>query len=395
MAIFEIFLINFLIFLTDITFNYYGFLTSDPNPYVLFSIYVSSRYGLFPSLLVGLSSTILTIVSLFIQYGISAQQLIVSWGVLRVPFLILVISVVVGVVRDIKERKIKDLENILQLTESALKDCRNNLEKYESITDNLEKKILLEEKGIAIFTEKLRDLEVYNVEDVFNEAIELIAQFIEAQTISIYVLGKNDFLRLKVRKGPAFLPNSFPLTKSKVISNSVQKGSFSLADLYISSESFDLSYEPALSVPIKRKDKLFGFVLVEIISPEHLNRSSQMYLQVLADWLASTLDISAELSEVVITDDITKFLAFFQKINERFEKFGIPYSFIYGKVQNISDFEQVKRSIRETDYLFLTGNEFRIILTSCAQEGLNRVIDILRKIPDITIEEAYTVSQLQ
>ncbi|AEH51539.1 GAF domain-containing protein [Pseudothermotoga thermarum] len=391
MRVYEIFIFSGLIFLVDIVFKYYGYLTADINPYVLFAVYVAARYGLMSSLILTFLSTLLTILSVYMHYGKAATQIVLSWATLRVPLLILMISIVAGILTDLRERKIRDLENELVITRNTIKEYKQNLEKYETITNTLQKRIVLEE-GVSAFVEKLRQIELYNREDIFNQAIDLISKFIEATTISIYLLSSNNFLRLRVRKGPGFLPNSFPMNRSLVVSKSAELGVFSVADLYFTSENVDFSIEPAISVAIRSQEKVFGFILVEVISPEHLNRSTQTYLQVLADWLASLLEISSDLTNLVVTDDEMKFYSFLLKISERYEKYKIPYSVIHAKLGNSKEFDELKRLLRETDFVLHKEGELRIILTVCGEDGLKRVLERLQKVPSLTIEEAYSRS---
>ncbi|WP_206076180.1 hypothetical protein [Marinitoga lauensis] len=248
-----------------------------------------------------------------------------------------------------------------------------------------------------MLVEKLKDIEYNSSEDIFNETIELISEFIYAKTVSIYTLGKNNFLRLKVRKGPQFLPNSFPMDKSIVISMAKEFGSANANVLYLTEMEYDFEYEPAMAVSIKHDEEILGFIIVEIIDPEKINKNTEIYLKILASWLNTLLLAAQDLTENEnkIFKPMEKFNNILEKIEERRERFKIPYSVIIAKYSNDISIDILKTFIRDTDFLFFDEKkkEFRIILTSCAEEGLKRVLNVISKYSGIKVLEAYSKNE--
>ncbi|EKF49727.1 hypothetical protein H17ap60334_03200 [Thermosipho africanus H17ap60334] len=388
----ELSIINLIIFILDLLFKNYGYITVNPNPYLILNLYVAIRYGTNIFFASAALSTFFYFLSLHIQYGLNVYLILFSWPVLKIPLFILSLGFLIAFFRDSYVQTINEQEEKIKILSKKIETLEDTIRKYENLTNDLQNKLLLENKGVSIFVDKLKDIEYNNPEDIFNEAVELIYDFIEAKTVSIYTLSNNDFLRLKVRKGPQILPNSFPLEKSKVLSTAKDLGFASASILYLSNVDIDFSFEPALASKIEHTGKILGFIVIENIDPEKINKNTETYLKILSDWLSNMLYVSSELEEQIIKNDLEKFNFIFEKIEERFERFKIPYSFIKAKIKENSNIENIKRFIRETDFVFFDekNSELKIVLTSCNSKGLKRVLDKLKDFKQIEIEEAYT-----
>jgi hypothetical protein len=388
----ELSIINLIIFILDLLFKNYGYITVNPNPYLILNLYVAIRYGTNIFFASAALSTFFYFLSLHIQYGLNVYLILFSWPVLKIPLFILSLGFLIAFFRDNYVQTINEQEEKIKILSKKIETLEDTIRKYENLTNDLQNKLLLENKGVSIFVDKLKDIEYNNPEDIFNEAVELIYDFIEAKTVSIYTLSNNDFLRLKVRKGPQILPNSFPLEKSKVLSTAKDLGFASASILYLSNVDIDFSFEPAMASKIEHMGKILGVIVIENIDPEKINKNTETYLKILSDWLSNMLYVSSELEEQIIKNDLEKFNFIFEKIEERFERFKIPYSFIKAKIKENSNIENIKRFIRETDFVFVDekNSELKIVLTSCNSKGLKRVLDKLKDFKQIEIEEAYT-----
>lgn len=388
----ELSIINLIIFILDLLFKNYGYITVNPNPYLILNLYVAIRYGTNIFFASAALSTFFYFLSLHIQYGLNVYLILFSWPVLKIPLFILSLGFLIAFFRDNYVQTINEQEEKIKILSKKIETLEDTIRKYENLTNDLQNKLLLENKGVSIFVDKLKDIEYNNPEDIFNEAVELIYDFIEAKTVSIYTLSNNDFLRLKVRKGPQILPNSFPLEKSKVLSTAKDLGFASASILYLSNVDIDFSFEPAMASKIEHMGKILGVIVIENIDPEKINKNTETYLKILSDWLSNMLYVSSELEEQTIKNDLEKFNFIFEKIEERFERFKIPYSFIKAKIKENSNIENIKRFIRETDFVFFDekNSELKIVLTSCNSKGLKRVLDKLKDFKQIEIEEAYT-----
>lgn len=388
----ELSIINLIIFILDLLFKNYGYITVNPNPYLILNLYVAIRYGTNIFFASAALSTFFYFLSLHIQYGLNVYLILFSWPVLKIPLFILSLGFLIAFFRDSYVQTINEQEEKIKILSKKIETLEDTIRKYENLTNDLQNKLLLENKGVSIFVDKLKDIEYNNPEDIFNEAVELIYDFIEAKTVSIYTLSNNDFLRLKVRKGPQILPNSFPLEKSKVLSTAKDLGFASASILYLSNVDIDFSFEPAMASKIEHMGKILGVIVIENIDPEKINKNTETYLKILSDWLSNMLYVSSELEKQIIKNDLEKFNFIFEKIEERFERFKIPYSFIKAKIKENSNIENIKRFIRETDFVFVDekNSELKIVLTSCNSKGLKRVLDKLKDFKQIEIEEAYT-----
>ncbi|WP_126992615.1 hypothetical protein [Thermosipho globiformans] len=388
----ELSIINLIIFILDLLFKNYGYITVNPNPYLILNLYVAIRYGTNIFFASATLSTFFYFLSIHIQYGLNVYLILFSWPVLKIPLFILSLGFLIAFFRDSYVQTINEQEEKIKILSKKIDTLEDTIRKYENLTNDLQNKLLLENKGVSIFVDKLKDIEYNNPEDIFNEAVELIYDFIEAKTVSIYTLSNNDFLRLKVRKGPQILPNSFPLEKSKVLLTTKDLGFASASILYLSNVDIDFSFEPAMASKIEHMGKILGFIVIENIDPEKINKNTETYLKILSDWLSNMLYVSSELENQIIKNDIEKFNFIFEKIEERFERFKIPYSFIKAKIKENSNIKNIKKFIRETDFVFFDekNSELKIVLTSCNSIGLKRVLDKLKDFKQIEIEEAYT-----
>ncbi|MBT1248061.1 MULTISPECIES: hypothetical protein [unclassified Thermosipho (in: thermotogales)] len=388
----EIILLNSLLFTFDIIFKYYGYVLSYPNPYYILNIYISIRHGLDMFFFSSTFSLFFYFLSLYIHYNINIFTVIFTWPVLRFPIVLLSMGFITGFFRDSYVQKINEQKTQINLLNEKIKALEKTIEKYKLLTNDLQNKLLLENKGVSLFVDRLKEIEFNNPEDIFNEAVELIYDFVSAITVSIYTLSKNNFLRLKVRKGPQILPNSFPIEKSKIISMANDLGFASVSVLYISDENVDFSMEPIMATKISQRNKTIGFVLIENMDPEKINKNTETYLKLLSDWLSNLLYVSIELEKQTITTDIEKFKAVFEKIDERFKRFKIPYSFIEASITKDFDISKIKKYIRETDFVFYNPlqNKLSILLTSCNSQGLNRVLNKIKTERKLNILEAYT-----
>ncbi|MBM7558486.1 hypothetical protein [Marinitoga litoralis] len=393
-GIIEIILINFLLFFLDINLKYFGYVLINPNPYFIFNLFVSIRYGINLSLFSGIISTILTFISIYLNSNNDFLNIIITWEVLKIPLFTLSLGVIVGFFRDMYVQQINILSDKVELLKNKINLLEEDIRKYKNVTDDLEQKLVLEKKGVSLLVDRLKEIEYDNSEDIFNEAIDLISDFISAKTVSIYTLSKNNFLRLKVRKGEQFLPNSFDLEKSVVLSLAKEFGSANTNVLFLTESEYNFEYEPAMAVSITENKNVLGFIIVEVIDPEKINKNTEIYLKILADWLSTLLYASTELTEKINTVSvIEKFNDALEKIEERRIRFKIPYSVIIAKSPHKISEENLKSFIRDTDFIFYdeTSMEFRIILTLSTDVGLHRVLEKIKNYDqNIEILEAYT-----
>jgi len=172
-------------------------------------------------------------------------------------------------------------------------------------------------------------------------------------------------------------------------------GSANVNVLYLTEMEYDFEYEPAMAVAIKSENVILGFIMVEIIDPEKINKNTETYMKILADWLSTLLLASKELSgneKEVLVYPIDEFERILVKIEERKERFKIPYSVIKLKVSDENSLVKIQSFIRDTDFAFFDENnkKVNIILTSCSKDGLEKALKRMSGEKDFSILEAYT-----
>ncbi|AEX86202.1 hypothetical protein XO10_08990 [Marinitoga sp. 1135] len=391
----ELFIIYTLILIVDIYGKYFGYAFIDPNPYFIFSLFIAIRYGINLALVSGFLSTAYLFFSLYIQAKENFTGLIVSWQILKIPLFTFSLSFIIGFFRDMYIQEIENRDERIKVLNEKVKDLENEIRKYKNVTVDLEKKLVLERKGVSLLVERLKEIDYESAEDIFNESIDLIFDFIEATTVSIYTLSKNNFLRMRVRKGPQYLPNSFDIEKSVVISMAKEFGAANVNVLYLTEMEYNFEFEPAMAVSISAGKNILGFVIIELIDPEKVNKNTETYLKILSDWLSTLLMASKELAESdeeMFIKPYEEFEITLKYIEERRKRFEIPYSIIYFTVTQNVEIEKYRKIIRDTDFVFYDPEDKKgaIILTSCGKTGLKRVLENIEKIKSIKVLEAYS-----
>jgi len=392
----EIFLLTSVIFLFDINpFGFFDVILFNAtvnkgslfqfyiDPYLFIIIYASTRYGT----LYGLLNSTLTILYMFISIITNNVDIYLvndtnSFILLHVA-VYLGSSFVFGILKDIDNIKNANLQNRTLFLEEVIDDLKNTLRKHEDAIDDLKEKLSLENKGVSLLVEKLRDIQISKIEDVYNNGIELISNFIGADTVSIYNLEKNGFLRLKVRKGEGLMPNSLVPEDSIVMKYALKNGVANINVLLLTDETGKIMNEPAIAASIKSKNEVLGFIIVELISPNKLNKNTETYLNVISDWFATMLNsseiVNKELEVLTKNEDgsykFEYYNRYFDDYLERYKRFKMPFSTLGLKVvpERKNDFINL---MRKMDIVFSKPEEDQLffIFGICDTEGLSKVI---------------------
>lgn len=305
----------------------------------------------------------------------------------------IVVGLILGIVGEILNKKIRTLENDKQKLELENKELLENNNKLHSIVNQLQLRVFFEGEGMITLLERLKELEVLDLDEILTRAVEIIADFFQLENLQLYRVDRN-FLRFVAGVGVRRLPNSFTIDTSKVVSRAIEKGYGTLPEAIFESEFS--SFEPWFCISIGKKDDLSGVLIVEDIQPENFSETLVQYIGAVASWLHANIKVIIE-QEALLTEryrekDGTwkeeyylKKKAIFEK---RRERFGIQFEEICLKYK-IEFHDFIVKEFRNSDILHSVKNgEFvltKVLLPVCDEVGKQKVLERLAKKYEISI----------
>ena len=297
----------------------------------------------------------------------------------------IIVGLIVGIIGEILNKKIKDLNNEkkkLELENQRLLEAVNEM---KVVLSQLQLRIYFEGEGLIVLLERLRELEILDVDEIFTRAVEIIAQFFELETLHLYHLEGN-FLRYVAGIGNKKLPNAFEISKSKVIEDALQNGYSTLPKIILKSD-ID-AFEPWFAVAIGERGSAFGVFVVEEVSQEKFSETLVKYINAVSGWLyantRTVLEQERAFESIYKKEDGTWDEVYYLKkkdvFEKRKEKFGIPYEEMC--VSYKPEFhESIVRTFRKSDVLTAIYSEDKIILKVllpvCDAQGKRTVIERL------------------
>ncbi|MFN3692440.1 MAG: hypothetical protein ACK4R7_06075, partial [Fervidobacterium sp.] len=220
--------------------------------------------------------------------------------------------------------------------------------------------------------------------------------FFELDNFHFYRADKN-FLRFVAGIGTRKLPNSFEVSKSKVISKAVEKGYATFPEIIFESDVD--SFEPWFAICVGKGEDLAGVFVVEEIDVDKMSETLVRYLNAVVSWLHSNIKNIEEQNELFVerykkTDGTWKdeYYESRKKILEkRKELFGISYEelcLIYKRELHkmvLSEFRtsDIACSKSINDEYTIT----KVLLPVCDSEGKKRIL--------MRIKEKLDVSECQ
>lgn len=395
-GIFEITVIFTILFLLDLKLKYFGYVNVEPNPYLIFTIFIAIRYGIRLVLFSTALSTFYTLFSLYIFTKENFISVVFSWEILKIPIFILSFGFIVGFFRDLYVHEIYDKENEIKYLKKKNNELYQTLQKQNILIKDLENKLLLSREFSPLLIRKLKTLRFDNLENILNEAFDTIDRLLAPKSFSIYSLSKNNFLRLKLRKGESKLPNSFPIENSYLISKAMNFGFADIKSLIFEEELLNKNFHEPLMVSAiyfsGKEENLYGFLIIEDIEEAKINKNTEIYLKMLSDWLGTLIQNALNLSNEydLVFEDIEKFNEILNELENRRKRFNIPYSVVIAKTLEKIPINELRKFIRETDFLFYDGKNLKLILTASDSNGLAVFLNRLKENKNIEILEAYS-----
>lgn len=303
--------------------------------------------------------------------------------------LILVIGgLPLGILGEIFRKRIKTLENEKSKLQSDLERLYEDSLALKSFIEQLQMRIYFEGEGLIVLLERLKELEIFDVDEIITRAIGLIAEFFGLTNLHFYKMEGN-FLRYVAGTGKKLLPNSFELSKSNVIERAARKGSCTITDVLMEGALTE-TYEPWFAVAVGERERVFGMLVSEEIDPSKFSQVLVRYIQSIASWLYSNISVVAEHEKLMAerfknTDGTWKEEYYEYKkqiMNKRLERFGVPYREVCLEYNAILH-ESILGELRKSDVACAarSGEKVRlkVLLAVCDDSGRERFLERLKQ----------------
>lgn len=346
---------------------------------VAFIFIWSARYGLLP-FLVSISIFQLLLLTLFKQV-----RNIGGLSINTVSIFTIVVGLIIGVIGEMLNKKIRDLQNDKKRLELENRKLLSAIGDMRVVISQLQMRIYFEGEGLIVLLERLRELEILDVDEMLTRAVEIIAEFFELENLHLYRCEGN-FMRYVAGIGQKRLPNSLDATKSSVIYDALQNGYSTLPKVILKADI--TSFEPWFAVVIGEKSNAFGVFVVEDVSPEKFSETLVKYISAVAGWLYANvrtiLQEEKALEEVYKKPDGTWDENYYIKKKKVFEKrkerFGIPYEELC--ITYKSEYHNsIVNTFRKSDVLVAYPTNGKIVLRAllavCDAQGKAKILERL------------------
>ncbi|HRW35881.1 MAG TPA: hypothetical protein P5107_12595 [Thermotogota bacterium] len=376
-----------IVFIVDIALLNGEGLSINPTPYLFVSAIFSGFYGTIWGFSLAAGMMLLNVFFINSLDWLSHPENI--WKGISV----LLIAVVIGLIRDILDEKIKNRDHAIQLRDEEIADLKEENVNLNDIGNEITKRLYFETESMGYIMHRLNDFSEIDSEKIISNAIALLSELTEAKGLSLYFASKdNAYIRKLLFKGDSLLPNSLK-TESSVMFQEASKNGLAVINDEIIEHITQM--EPWIVCRINNEldDTIYGYIVVEAIEYEKLNENNFQYIRLVSRWLEVNLrnawNYEREYERENINPDGTWKMDTQKRIldieKERFEKYGIPFQRL--SIESKTDIgEDTMGMIRSFDYLFkgMTDgiHNYVLILTNTTKDGRESVYSRLNeKIP--------------
>jgi GGDEF domain-containing protein len=287
------------------------------NPFLLFVLFIVFRYGSNWGFYSVIISTLYFII--MPPHGMDLYRLIDI-------VIFFVILLFLGPIQAGYVKKIRELEEDLQKSDSKYRELNERYEINSFLKDNYERKILTQTSTMTDLYQDARNMQNLEMDGLYKEIPETVIKYVEAEKVTLYILEGN-LLHLKAYAG--YYDDEEAPKDRKEIREAPYNIVFEKKELIsISQEKFKetvLSDMPVYIAPLKKNDgEIFGVLNVNTISFLKFNRVTERIFLLLSDWCSKAIEnaMSYKISEGrrIIRPDtqIFKYEYFSMRLEEAF-----------------------------------------------------------------------------
>ncbi|WP_448523770.1 hypothetical protein [Pseudothermotoga sp.] len=339
----------------------------------------SARYGL------------LIFISCLLIFEVSALIVkeIVIEGELRI--FTIAVGVTLGIIGETFNRQIRELRNEIEKAELEKNELIQGIDRMKAIIAQLQSRVYFEGEGLIVLLERLKELEILDFDEMLTRSVEVVAQFFELESLSLYRCENKGFLRYVAGIGPKKLPNALEVSRCKVIEDAMEKGYSTLPNVLLTKEIS--SFEPFFAIVMGEASNPFGVLVVEDVSYEKFSEVLVRYIKAVADWMCANAKIILEQDKIMQLkhkkDDGTWDEVYYLKkreiLEQRKRRFNILYEEICLKYK-AEVHDEIVRKFRKSDVLFAERENGFVVLKAllpvCDQKGKERLLERLARIHD-------------
>lgn len=384
-----------------------AFIGVQPHPYWIVILLIASRYGTLQGLFAGVVAAVL-----YLFLGSHAGLLKLSsfnfpHGVYKMPFFFILTGGVLGEIRSFYKTKFMDLKKQHHEKFTQLQDLGVQYAALSESKQELDGRIAFQSTSMLRLFERLNDLEKLELESLYNKIPELIAEQLNVQCSSIYLIKDNQ-LRCHRRYGQKDkhkLPHTVELTDGMMGEAIKAKKVIAINQMYTEEEMSEYNeLGLIMSAPITLKDEsIVGVINIEKMPFFDFNSNSVNVFEMLSLWVSMLVDKAVQfqkLKDKNIADEITGAYNYyyFQKCLKyeiaRAKRFDMPLSLMLievDKFEEMNDEEQknvlvvlnwiFSNLLRETDIIakYTNDSTFAVILPGQNNEQGDIIVNRLMK----------------
>lgn len=364
----------------DIIGKHKGFYDYSFNPYWITIFLASAWWGLGAFLLSITEFMVAMLFSLYFQkmpldlFTFSSSLVIAA-----------LFGSLLGLIGENFRRKIQKLIHEIDEKNSKVFEQKGTIEEMQQTLNSLKEDIFLEGNGLSLIFQRLRELEIFDTEEMLSNFVEIIADVFDVKSLSIYK-KRGSFLRFVVGKGRRHLPNSLKIEDSLVIKKAFESGKATINEVLLSGEIKE--YEPWMAVLIGEPKNNYGVVVIEDI--DKLSQPFNQYMYSIAQWLHDNIENTKMVTfESILRHkmpDGTWDKIYYERVRknyeERMEKFGIPYSEMCLSVdENI--LKNISQEFRSDDVVTVLKKEkekalLKVLLSVCDDKNKELISNRLK-----------------
>jgi len=396
--------LNLAIFLVFFHFNplRQAFLTMNIHPLLILVALMSLRYGNY----LGIISAAIASATFVYAYHLLGRDLIIfflEWSHYKFLLMFFLTAVVLGSSKDRADFAIDRLHEELAETKSELTDLSEAKQKSEFVAAELKKQIIGAEDSILSLYEVATSLETVRSEEVYTEVMTVMARFLKANTVAIYMVDQErGYLRLKVHMGDSEnLKVSLRVDDHAYLQSVVKE----LKVVKIGGAS--AATDPIFSAPISKEGRAIAVINIEDADISMVTEYTYNLFKIIVEWISKALTRALEIEDVVDKDAyfpgtiIRRWENFALRVEEekrRYSKFGLPYGLIRIRRgdRSLAQFSaELKGSIRQVDAVGfdVEKNELHILLpfTTCVvlSKVAERLAGVLPAMVELEVESCH------
>ena len=280
-GVIESLVVNIIIYLLffELQSNQETYFSLNPHPILFLCIFIGTRYGLKIAFISAFLSTIFYIKA-FSDLHNSLALLLIYFENYKYILLYFWSAVIFGSLKDNHGAKIEQLTGHIYMLEKKYRDLEKSYNVSVRIQNEMKKQIINSEESILHLYEIAEKLNTLEVEEIYTEALGILAKYLRADSISIYTYDeRSNFLRLKVNLGEYSFENRSSKVKEheglfKVIS---EKRAFKWSEIQ--------GTFPLMSAPLIKDNKVIGVVNIENMEFERISEYAFQLFKIIIAWI--------------------------------------------------------------------------------------------------------------